>query len=91
MDVFYTIPDRATEGHGFNIPRLRNIIGKGEDLIVTCDCGVGDTEEIALAQSMGADVIVTDHHELPRDLPVNAPLVNPHRLPEGHQRLCTGE
>jgi len=84
MDVFYTIPDRATEGHGLNIPALRNIIGKGADLIVTCDCGVGDTEEIALAQRMGADVIITDHHELPRDLPVNAPLVNPHRLPEGH-------
>jgi single-stranded-DNA-specific exonuclease len=77
LDVFYTIPDRATEGHGFNIPDLRNIIEKGDDLIVTCDCGVGDTEEIALAPRTGADVTVTDHHELPREFPVNAPLVSP--------------
>jgi single-stranded-DNA-specific exonuclease len=85
MDVSYYIPDRATEGHGLNVPALRALIRQGDSLILTCDCGVGDSEEIAVARRMGAEVIVTDHHELPKESPPAAAVVNPHRLPDGHQ------
>jgi len=48
-------------------------------LVITVDCGVTDFEEIEYAQSLGIDVIVTDHHEVPEKLPPAFALLNPHR------------
>ena len=81
-DVFYYIPHRR-EGHGLNEVGLEWARQQGGELVLTCDCGGTDTAEIELARGMGMQVVVTDHHELPDILP-EAPMLNPHLLPEGH-------
>jgi|GEM_PF-972061 len=83
-DLNYYIPDRISEGYGLNkeiIERLRNKV----DLIITCDLGVSNAEEIDLARGYGIDVIVIDHHSLPEREPAANFLVTTRRLPENHQ------
>lgn len=62
-DVRYYVPDRMEEGYGLNENAIRQITGEGAKLIITADCGVTADVEIILARKLGADVIVTDHHE----------------------------
>ena len=58
------------------------MIENGTQLIVTVDNGVSGLEPIAYAQEHGVDVVVTDHHELPAELPNAVAIVHP-RHPEG--------
>jgi len=84
-DVFYYIPERAGESHGLNTGGIQTVIQEQHaDLILTCDCGVSNLEEVAYAYELGAKVIVTDHHELLPELPACEAVVNPQRLPETH-------
>lgn len=69
------IPHRD-QGHGLNKDAVASLAGQ-TDLIVTVDCGSTDAAEIALACSLGIDVIVTDHHQVSGTLPRTAILVNP--------------
>ena len=65
------IPDRHKEGYGLNkegIKKLRE--EKNCKLIITVDCGITAVEEVAYAYSLGIEVIITDHHEAPLELPV---------------------
>ncbi len=82
--INYHIPVRAVESHGINIPNLKIEIELGASLILTCDTGNADHEPLAYAQSVGVDVVVTDHHTLPDQLPEAAALVNPQFLPVDH-------
>ncbi len=76
------IPDRFEEGYGLNSEALRRLAASGVSLVVTVDCGVTAAEPILDAQKAGLDVIVTDHHNPPADLPTAAcALINP-KLPE---------
>jgi single-stranded-DNA-specific exonuclease len=72
------VPDRLTEGYGLNQPALEKVASTAK-LLVTVDCGVSDAAEIAWAKAHGLDVIVTDHHELPAELPPALAVVNPKR------------
>ncbi len=63
------IPHRTEEGHGLSVQGLEQFGALGVDLIVTADCGVSSLEEVKLANEMGMDVIVTDHHTPPPNLP----------------------
>lgn len=81
-DTFYYIPHRR-EGHGLNAEGLEWVRQQGGEVLVTCDCGVTDSAEIELAGQMGMEVVITDHHELPPILP-QVPVLNPHRLAQGH-------
>ena len=72
------IPDRLTEGYGLNQPALKKLAGQAR-LLVTVDCGVSDVAETAWAQAHGLEVIITDHHELPPELPPALAVVNPKR------------
>lgn len=63
------IPSRHMEGYGLNVEAVHELNTKGVDLIVTVDNGVSAFDEIALCTSLGIDVIVTDHHNLPEKLP----------------------
>ena len=58
---FY-IPNRMKEGYGLNAGAVRRIAASGVSVLITADCGTTSVDEIALAQSLGMDVIVTDHH-----------------------------
>jgi single-stranded-DNA-specific exonuclease len=83
-DVSWHIPVRASESHGINIPTLKKLI-QDIDLIITCDTGIGEREAIDYAHSQGVSVLVTDHHDIPAELPLNATsIVNPKMLPLGH-------
>ncbi len=83
-DVIYHIPVRETESHGIRQPWLNEQLARGTSLLLTCDTGIDAHEAVADARAQGVDVIITDHHELPRDLPSATAILNPHRLPEGH-------
>jgi single-stranded-DNA-specific exonuclease len=81
--TFY-IPNRRREPRGLNLPALERLIGEGVRLVLTCDTGITAHEAIAYAQERGVDVVVTDHHDLPPDLPEACAVVNPKMLPPEH-------
>ncbi len=63
------VPER-TEGYGMSIAAIDRIFAEfSPDLILTVDCGISNRKEAAYIRSRGAQVIVTDHHELPDELP----------------------
>lgn len=78
-DVRYYIPDRVEEGYSLNMKAIDKIKADGTSLIVTVDCGSSDRDEIAYANSLGLDVIVLDHHEVPAALPQAAAIINTNR------------
>ncbi|MEM7168309.1 MAG: single-stranded-DNA-specific exonuclease RecJ [Planctomycetota bacterium] len=72
------IPHRLREGYGLNKDAIRRIAESGSRLLITVDGGSNDLEELELAQSLGMQVIVTDHHLIHGDLP-SCPVVHPGR------------
>lgn len=73
----YHIPNRFTEGYGLNNSAIETACDNGVDLIVTVDTGISGAQEVEYAQSLGIDVIVTDHHEPPPQLPQCVAVINP--------------
>ena len=61
--VSYRIPDRAQDSHGLKEHLIEEIASKEVKLMITCDCGINEAKEVRYAQSLGMDVIVTDHHD----------------------------
>ncbi len=59
----FDVPDRITDGFGMSRRLVEEACSDGVELIITCDNGIAQTEEIALAKSLGMAVIITDHHE----------------------------
>ncbi|MDP3182842.1 MAG: single-stranded-DNA-specific exonuclease RecJ [Desulfobaccales bacterium] len=72
------IPDRLTEGYGLKVPALKELAAQAR-LLVTVDCGISDAAEVAWATAQGLEVIITDHHEIPHELPPALAVVNPKR------------
>jgi single-stranded-DNA-specific exonuclease len=83
-DVSYHIPHRERESHGVNWEHLQEHVADGTDVVLTCDTGISSHAPIRRAQAEGVDVVVTDHHDLPPELPPAEALINPKRLPEDH-------
>lgn len=76
--VDYFIPDRELHGHGLNKNALIKIMTeKKPKVIVTCDCAVSDVEQVQFINSFKIDVIITDHHEAPDELPPALAIINP--------------
>ena len=75
--VKYYIPNRLEEGYGINEEAIRKIGNDGCDLIITVDCGITSVNEVGLANELGIDVIITDHHECQSDVPNAYAIVNP--------------
>ena len=77
-NVFYKLPNREKDGYGLNSDVLQSFKNKGVDLVVTVDNGIAAISEVDFANSIGLDIIVTDHHlpkgEIPRALAVVDPL-----------------
>ncbi|MFN8673366.1 MAG: single-stranded-DNA-specific exonuclease RecJ [Candidatus Sericytochromatia bacterium] len=65
----YYLPDRFGDGYGLSAKTIENLAKNGTKVIITADCGIANNKEIELANSLGIDVIVTDHHTLPEELP----------------------
>ncbi|MDD4390027.1 MAG: single-stranded-DNA-specific exonuclease RecJ [Eubacteriales bacterium] len=74
--VSYYIPSRFDEGYGLNIEAIDNISKKGGNVIITVDCGSVSRREAAYAQSLGMDIIITDHHSI-NDEKADCILINP--------------
>ena len=80
----YTIPDRLTDSHGLNHHGLKRLANSGVSLVVTCDTGSTNLDEIAAAKALGLDIIVTDHHTLPDARPDVVAIVNPRYFDRDH-------
>ena len=77
-DADFYLPDRNTESHGLNTKALVQIIAKKKTkLIITVDCGISNIAEVNFAKGFKADVIITDHHEAPEQLPDAYAILNP--------------
>jgi single-stranded-DNA-specific exonuclease len=76
-DFFVYIPHRNREGFGLNLAALDSIKDKGTTLIITIDCGSANVSEVAYANTLTMDVIITDHHEVPDILPDAFAIINP--------------
>ncbi len=81
-DVHYYVPHRLDEGYGVNDEAVRRLIAAGCGLMITVDCGISAAGPLAKAKNAGIDVIVTDHHTPPDDLPDAAAIIHPN-LPPG--------
>ena len=66
-DVETYIPDRVSEGYSLNKQAISEAHNRGIKLIITVDCGVRNKVEISLAQELGIEVIVSDHHSFPEN------------------------
>lgn len=77
-NVKYYIPLRD-EGYGLNIEALNHIKSEGGTLVITVDCGISSHKEIAHANDIGIDIIVTDHHEINNGNPNAFAVINPKR------------
>ena len=78
--VNYYIPSRKGEGYGVSESAVRKLHSNGTSLIITVDTGVTATKEVELANELGVDVVVTDHHECHSELPDAVAVINPKRL-----------
>lgn len=81
-DVMYYIPDRNSEGYGMNLKAIDKIKEQNINLIITVDNGITAVKEIDYANSLGMDVVVTDHHKPLDILPRATAVVDPHRSDE---------
>lgn len=77
IDNFCYIPNRNQEGYGLNFKALDYIKEKGAKLVVTADCGISNKEESKYCQKLGMDLIITDHHYVPAELPSALAIINP--------------
>ncbi|SEM68998.1 single-stranded-DNA-specific exonuclease RecJ [Paenibacillus sp. OV219] len=77
LNFDHYIPHRTREGYGLNKTALEASAAAGVTLIVTVDTGISAVDEIAYANELGIDVVVTDHHEPPHVLPSAYAIVNP--------------
>ena len=73
------IPRRIEDGYGLSRDAIRALRDQGATLMVTVDCGVTGNEEVDYANSLGLDVVVTDHHECKAPLPNAVAVVDPRR------------
>ena len=76
VDVY--IPKREDEGYGLNSDALQKLFATGTRLLITVDCGVSGNKEVAEVQK-GMDIIITDHHTPPKELPAAFAIINPHQ------------
>ncbi len=79
IDASAFIPNRFIEGYGLSRNAVIELAEAGAELIITVDCGSLSHAEITLANELGVDVIVTDHHNVAPDMPPAIAVVNPKR------------
>ena len=79
IDTTWHVPSRLDDGHGLSLRAVELARAAGRRLIITVDMGSSSGAEIAAAGDAGIDVIVTDHHRVPLELPPAVAVVNPHR------------
>lgn len=81
-DVDYAIPSRMHDGYGINRRIVEEFHSEGVGLILTVDNGISAVEPIARARELGLKVIITDHHDIPQQLPNANAILNPKLIAE---------
>lgn len=77
-NVTFYIPDRVEEGHGLNKAAVLKLVSsKQVKVIITVDCGISNSSEVKLVNNFGVDVIITDHHDSPDEIPPAYAVINP--------------
>ena len=88
--VDFYIPNLETEGHGLNTKALIKLMSqKQPKLIITVDNGISNNEEVKFINSFGRDIIITDHHEAPDELPEAYAIINPKAMNALDEKLTT--
>ncbi|GMQ57867.1 hypothetical protein AN1V17_22620 [Vallitalea sediminicola] len=78
-EVDYYIPNRLEEGYGVNDEAVNSIYLNGTKLIITVDTGITAISQVDLANSLGLDMIITDHHECQENIPDAIAVIDPKR------------
>ncbi|MBE7556606.1 MAG: single-stranded-DNA-specific exonuclease RecJ [Anaerolineales bacterium] len=71
------IPNRFDEGYGLNNEALAELAGQGVKVVLTVDCGIRSVKEVAYGNSLGLDIIITDHHHVGDEAPPALAAINP--------------
>jgi single-stranded-DNA-specific exonuclease len=79
IESFVYIPNKHKEGYGINSEAIDLFKEKKVALIITVDCGITSIAEVDKANSLGIDVIITDHHHVPAEVPKAFAIINPHQ------------
>ncbi len=82
-DASFKIPNRFKHGYGPNKELFQQAADEGATLILTVDNGISGVEEVAFANSLGMDVIISDHHDIGETMPKALAVIHP-RHPEGN-------
>jgi single-stranded-DNA-specific exonuclease len=80
--VHYEIPSRMSDGYGINCRIVEKFHAEGIELVLTVDNGIAAYDAVARAVELGLKVIITDHHDLPPQLPPADAILNPKLIPE---------
>lgn len=72
------LPDREKEGYGMKEEIIKKFAERGINLVITCDVGITGNKEIELANQLGLEVIVTDHHLPSENLPPAFAIIDPY-------------
>lgn len=83
----WMLPSRQGEGYGLSDATIERLASEGTDLLITADCGITATGQVALARSLGLEVVVTDHH-LPGEVLPDCPIVHPEVCGYPFSGLC---
>jgi single-stranded-DNA-specific exonuclease len=75
-DCDWLIPDRLEDGYGLSRANMELLARRGTSLLLTVDCGITAVDEVKLAQNLGIEVVVTDHHQPAEELP-DCPILHP--------------
>lgn len=76
-EVSYRIPHRRKDGYGLHNHYVEEVAEKGVSLIITVDCGISCPGQVELARQKNIDVIITDHHSAPPELPKAYAILHP--------------
>ncbi|MCK5473319.1 MAG: single-stranded-DNA-specific exonuclease RecJ [Planctomycetes bacterium] len=76
-DVDYYIPHRIDEGYGLNEEAVESLAKQGSKLLITVDCGITAFHSAELAERLGLELIITDHHQPGQELPKAVAIVHP--------------
>jgi single-stranded-DNA-specific exonuclease len=76
-EVSYRIPNRLKEGYGLHASYVEELAKQNAAVLITVDLGISCAKEVALAQSLSIDVIITDHHTIPEKLPEAFAILHP--------------
>ena len=79
LQTGHYIPNRLEEGYGLNKNAIESIAKQKYTLMITVDCGISGIEEISLANELGIETIITDHHEQLEELPNAYAIINAKR------------